>query len=115
MNPRSFITKRISRVLRMFAGGAVLLVGLRFALWLAVHFVALPEGLSRPGPESIEIVDRNGKPLREVAQAVPSAKGPGSVYDVWKQTREKEDQEKKERAPNADVTGSQERAPNARR
>ena len=53
----------------MFAGGAVLLVGLRFALWLAVHFVALPEGLSRPGPESIEIVDRNGKPLREVPQA----------------------------------------------
>ena len=54
----------------MFAGGAVLLVGLRFALWLAVHFVALPEGLSRPGPESIEIVDRNGKPLREVAQDI---------------------------------------------
>ena len=51
---------------------------------------------------------------REAAQAVPSAKGTGSVYDVWKQQREQEEREKREKSANSDVTGSQERAPNAR-
>jgi N-acetylated-alpha-linked acidic dipeptidase len=49
--------------------------------------------------------------LREVAQAVPAAKGPGSVYDVWKATREKEEQEKKDKG--SENAGSGRREPNA--
>ena len=36
--------------------------------------------------------------VREVTMAVPAAKGPGSVYDVWKAAKEKEEQEKKDKA-----------------
>lgn len=46
--------------------------------------------------------------LREVAQAVPSAKGPGSVYDVWKATKEKEEQEKKEKGTENNGSASRE-------
>jgi N-acetylated-alpha-linked acidic dipeptidase len=49
--------------------------------------------------------------IREVAQAVPSAKGPGSVYDVWKAAREKEEQERKERRGSSmDLSGRNEPA-----
>ena len=53
--------------------------------------------------------------VREVAQAVPAAKGPGSVYDVWKATRDKEEAQRKTRDRDiADITGSQLRVPNAK-
>lgn len=50
--------------------------------------------------------------VREVAQAVPAAKGGGSVYEVWKAQREKEEREKAEKEASAEVTGSQEHEPN---
>ena len=51
--------------------------------------------------------------VREVAKEVPAAKGPGSVYDVWKAQREKEEAERKAKDI-ADITGSGLRVPNAR-
>jgi len=50
--------------------------------------------------------------VRETAQAVPAARGGGSVYDVWKREREQEEQERRDRLQ-SDVTGSQERPPQA--
>lgn len=49
--------------------------------------------------------------VREAAQAVPAAKGSGSVYDVWKQTREQQERERRDR--DADVAHLEDRT-NAR-
>ncbi|MDP9266751.1 MAG: M28 family metallopeptidase [Acidobacteriota bacterium] len=52
--------------------------------------------------------------IREVTQAVPAAKGPGTVYDVWKAEKEKEGQEKEKKDKGTENTGSPRREPAAR-
>lgn len=43
------------------AAGVVVLAG-----WLGLKLVPLPEALLRPAPESLELTDRHGEPLREL-------------------------------------------------
>lgn len=65
--------RRIVRVLRAAARTALAVVAVVLSVWLLVPF---PAGLLAPPPQSIMLLDRDGRPLRVVL-------APGHVDHVW--------------------------------
>ena len=63
---------------------ACALLVLSATCWIALHSVALPKRLFEPQAASIEFLDRNGRPLRQVAAGIGYAGGPQTFAELPK-------------------------------